>query len=142
MELLDVYPDFAQMVDEVGNLPLHCAAIGGHREITGTLLKRDPKLAQKYNNSGFTPLHLATIHYKFSVLQGFVTMAAASFYFLTQEGDNVFHLAVKYGRYDALVFLFHICNGMNLFNSQDKFGNSILHLAVYGGHHQVLKKLH
>ncbi|PON88580.1 Transmembrane protein [Trema orientale] len=141
MELLNVYPEFAQMVDEDGNSPLHCASVGGHREITGTLLKVDPKLAQKYNNGGFTSLHLATINYKFAVIQGFVTMAAASFECRTGEGDTVFHLAVKHGQYDALMFLINICNGTSLFGCQDRFGNNVLHLAVSGGHHEMTEYL-
>ncbi|XP_050382027.1 ankyrin repeat-containing protein ITN1-like [Argentina anserina] len=136
-ELLSVCPGLARRIDENGNSPLHCASEKGHREITWALLRLDTKLAQQYNNSGHTPLHLATINYKAPVIEGFVLIAPASFQLATKDGETVFHLAVRYGRYDALVFLILICNGMNLFGRGDRYGNTILHLAVYGGQHQI-----
>ncbi|KAL5575210.1 hypothetical protein UlMin_016909 [Ulmus minor] len=129
------------MVDEDGNSPLHHASINKHREITSTLLKLDPKLAQRYNNCGYTPLHYATIHYKITVLTEFVSMAATSFQCLTKEGETVFHLAVKHGQYDALVCLIHFCNGMDLFTCQDRHGNTILHLAVSEGNYKIAEYL-
>lgn len=116
---------------------MHYASEKGHREITWALLRLDPKLAQQYNNNGYTPLHLATINYRASVLEGFVLIAPASFQLGTIDGETAFHLAVKFGQYDALVFLILVCNGMNLFNCQDRYGNTILHLAVSGARHQV-----
>ncbi|XP_060964342.1 ankyrin repeat-containing protein At5g02620-like [Cannabis sativa] len=137
MELISKNSEFAQTMDERGNMILHWASEKGHKEITGMLLKLDPKLALKYNKDGFTPLHLATINYKVLVLQGYVNKAAVSFQCLTTEGDTVFHLAVKHGRIDALMYLISVCNRMSLFNCQDRFGNNILHLAVLGGHHKM-----
>ncbi|BFG24436.1 hypothetical protein CerSpe_107100 [Prunus speciosa] len=136
-ELLRVCPDLASAIDENGNSPLHYASNKGHREMTWMLLRLDPKLAQQYNNNGHTPLHLAAINYRASVIEGFVLMAPASFQFVTKDGETVFHLAVKYGQYAALVFLILVCNGMNLFNCRDRFGNTILHLAVSGAQNQI-----
>ena len=137
MELLNPHPEFIQMIDENGNSPLHCASSGGHWEITKMLLQHDPRLAQKYNSNGYTPLHLAVINYKFRVLQGFFMMATASFDCLTKESETVFHVAVRHDQYDALVFLTRICHGVNLINRQDRHGNTVLHLAVSVGSHQV-----
>ncbi|XP_015894585.3 ankyrin repeat-containing protein At5g02620 [Ziziphus jujuba] len=139
--LLNVNPDLAQTVDEYRNSALHYATEGGHREVTWMLLKFDAQLAHKYNNRGYTPLHLAAINYNVTVLEGFVLMASASFQCLTNEGETVFHLAVKHGQYDALVFLTHVCNGMNFFQCQDRHGNTILHLAVSLGHHKMAEYL-
>ncbi|KAL6144648.1 hypothetical protein ACLB2K_055339 [Fragaria x ananassa] len=136
-ELLNVCPGLASRIDENGNLPLHSASEKGHREITWALLRLDPKLAQQYNNNGYTPLHLATINYRASVIEGFVFMAPASFHLATKDGETVFHLAVKFGQYDALVFLILVCNGMNLFRCRDRYGNTILHHAVSGEQHQI-----
>lgn len=138
--LLNVNPDLAQMDDGDGNTALHYAAKEGHREVTWMLLKFDNLLAKKYNNRGHTPLHVAAINYKVTVLEGFVLMAPASFQCLTNEGETVFHLAVKHSQYDALVFLIRVCNGTNFFHCQDRLGNTILHLAVSGGHHKVRHK--
>lgn len=136
-ELLGVCPDLARMVDENGNSPLHYAASKGHREITWMLLRLDPKLAEQHNNNGHTPLHLAAINYKVSVLQMFVSMAKPSFQIVTKAGEMVFHLAVRYGRYDALVYLTHVCNDIEFFDCRDIYGNTILHLAVSEAQHKV-----
>uniref|UniRef100_A0A7N2LNG0 PGG domain-containing protein n=1 Tax=Quercus lobata TaxID=97700 RepID=A0A7N2LNG0_QUELO len=135
-ELLDARPNFAQMIDENGNSPLHYACIRGHTDITWMLLSCDASLALHYNNNGFTPLHMASMHGRVSVLEEFVKMASVSFHYATNEGETVFHLAVRYGQYHALVYLVHVSNGTNLMHRQDRNGNTILHAAVSGGHHQ------
>lgn len=140
MELISINGhEFAYTMDEGGNTPLHYASEKGHKDITGMLLKLDSKLAQKYNKDGLTPLHLAIINYKVLVVQGYVNLAGASFECRTREGDTIFHLALKHGRTEALKYLISVCNGMDLFNTPDQSGNSILHLAVSLGHHQVRK---
>lgn len=131
----------AQKVDEKGNLALHYACNEGHREITWMLLRRDPNLALQYNNNGYTPLHLAAIHGDVSVLEEFARKAPASFQYLTKEEESVFHLAVRYGKFEALVFLVHFSNTTNLLHCQDRYGNTVLHLAVSGGRNQVRIKL-
>lgn len=125
------------MVDENGNSPLHYASCKGHREMTGMLLRIDPKLAQEYNNNGHTPLHLAVINYKVSVLQAFVSTAKPSFQFVTTSGETVFHLAVRYGQHDALMYLTHVCDDTEFFDCRDLHGNTILHLAVSEAQHKV-----
>ncbi|KAL5575209.1 hypothetical protein UlMin_016908 [Ulmus minor] len=114
-----------------GNSPLHYASIYKHREITTTLLKLEPKLAQKYN-SGYTPLHYATMNIKFPVL--IICVNGCNIFPVSHKRG--FHLAVKHGQYDALVSMIHFCNGMDLFTCQDRNGNTILHLAVSEGKYQ------
>ncbi|KAM5579140.1 ankyrin repeat-containing protein ITN1 [Rosa sericea] len=140
-ELLRVCPDLAYTVDEKGDYPLHCATSKGNREITWTLLKLDPKLAQQHNLSGHTPLHLAAINYKVSVLQVFVSMAKPAFQIVTKAGETVFHLVVKYGPYDALVYLTHVCDDMDFFDCRDRYNNTILHLAVSEAQHKIAEYL-
>ncbi|KAM5555198.1 ankyrin repeat-containing protein [Rosa sericea] len=140
-ELLRVCPDLAYMVDEKGNYPLHYATSKENREITWTLLKLDPKLAQKHNLSGQTPLHLAAINYKISVLQVFVSVAKPSFQIVTKAGETVFHLAVKYGRYDAIVYLTCVCDDVDFFDCRDRYSNTILHLAVSEAQHKIAEYL-
>ncbi|XP_050286060.1 ankyrin repeat-containing protein ITN1-like isoform X2 [Quercus robur] len=140
-ELLDARPNFALMIDENGNLPLHYACIRGHTDITWMLLSCDANLALHYNNNGFTPLHMASMHGRVSVLEEFVKMASVSFHYATYEGESVFHLAVRYGQYHALVYLVHVSNGTNLMHCQDRNGNTILHAAVSVGHHQIVEYL-
>ncbi|WJX69880.1 hypothetical protein P8452_54052 [Trifolium repens] len=136
-ELLNKWPDLTQMIDENGNSALHHACNKGHREIVWILLRRDSNLSLQYNNNGYTPLHLAVMNGKVSILNDFVSGSAASFYYTTREEETAFHLAVRYGCYDALVFLVQIANGTNLLHCQDRYGNTVLHLAVSGGRHKM-----
>ncbi|XP_060670489.1 ankyrin repeat-containing protein At5g02620-like [Ziziphus jujuba] len=137
-EILNTNPNFAKKMDEKGNSPLHYACKGGNNEITWMLLEHDPNLALQYNNNGYTPLHLAAIHGEISVLEEFASKAPAAFHYLTKEEETIFHLAVRYGKYEALLFLVHSSNGTNnLLHCQDRYGNTVLHLAVSRGRHQV-----
>lgn len=136
-ELLNKWPGLNQVIDDNGNSLLHHACNKGHKEIAWILLRRDPNLALQYNNNGYTPLHLAVMNGKVSILEDFVSSCAASFHYLTREEETIFHLAVRYGCYDAFVFLVQVSNGTNLLHCQDRFGNSALHLAVIGGRHKV-----
>ncbi|MED6197356.1 hypothetical protein PIB30_055771 [Stylosanthes scabra] len=136
-ELLNKWPELVQVIDEDGNSPLHHACKEGYREIIWILLRRDPKMALQYNNNGYTPLHLAVKNGRVSVLEDFVSSCAASFHYLTTEEETVFHIAVRYGCYDALEYLVRVSNGTNLLHCQDRYGNSVLHLAVTGGRHKI-----
>lgn len=129
--------DYAQKTDEKGNSPLHYSCNKGHREITWMLLHRDVNLALQYNNNGYTPLHLAAINGNISVLEDFALKAPAAFHYLTKEEETIFHLTVRYGKFEALLFLMHVANSSNLVQCQDRYGNTILHLAVSGGHYEV-----
>ncbi|KAI4329220.1 hypothetical protein L6164_021507 [Bauhinia variegata] len=140
-ELLNKFPELAQLLDDNGNSPLHHACNKGQREIVWILLKRDMNLALQFNNNGYTPLHLAVIIGKVSILEDFVSVATASFCYLTREEETIFHLAVRYGHYEALVFLLQVPNGTNLLHCQDRYGNSVLHHAVAGGRYKMAEYL-
>lgn len=101
------------------------------------LISSDINLSLQYNNNGYTPVHLASMNGRVPVLEEFVVMAPVSFYDATSEGETVFHLAVEYGHYPALVYLVQTCNGTNIIHRQDEYGNAILHVAVSHRHHQV-----
>ncbi|KAL4366168.1 hypothetical protein AHAS_Ahas07G0179100 [Arachis hypogaea] len=136
-ELLNKWPELVQVIDEDGNSSLHHACNEGYREIIWILLRRDPNLALQYNNNGYTPLHLAVKNGRVSVLEDFVSTCSASFHYLTTEEETVFHIAVRYGCYHALEYLVKVSNGTNLLHCQDRYGNSVLHLAVSGGRHKI-----
>ncbi|KAI5337007.1 hypothetical protein L3X38_016276 [Prunus dulcis] len=135
--------------DEKGNSPLHYASSKGQREITRavpwTLLKLNPRPAQKaqqYNHNGHTPLHLAAINYRVPVLEVFLLLAEPSFQVVTKSGETVFHLAVRYGRYNALVYLTtHVSNDIDFFDCRDLYGNTILHLAISEAQHKIAEYL-
>ena len=139
--MLNIFPNYAQKADDNGNSPLHFACNKGHREITWLLLRRDVNLALQYNNNGYTPLHLAAINGNIPVLEDFALKAPAAFHYLTKEEESIFHLTVRYGKYQALLFLVNVANSTNLLHCQDRYGNTILHLAVSGARYEVRNEM-
>ncbi|KAL6285640.1 hypothetical protein ACE6H2_010030 [Prunus campanulata] len=140
-EMLNMCSDYAQKTDEKGNSPLHFSCNKGHREITWMLLHRDVNLALQYNNNGYPPLHLAAINGNISVLEDFALKAPAAFHYLTKEEETIFRLTVRYGKFEALLFLMHVANSSNLMQCQDRYGNTILHLAVSRGRYEIAEYL-
>jgi ankyrin repeat protein len=132
-----VCPNFAQKIDTNGFSPLHCSCHRGNLEITRMLLKLDADLALQFNNDGYTPLHLAAMKGNTAILKEFMSMAPTSFQHHTKKGETVFHLIVRYNHCDAFFHLVHVFNDTSIFHCPDQYGNTILHIAVSGGHHQV-----
>ncbi|OMO66590.1 hypothetical protein COLO4_30481 [Corchorus olitorius] len=140
-KILDVCPNFAQKIDKNGQFPLHSASSKGHREITQMLLQLDSDIAVQFSNDGYTPLHLAAMNGKAAILEEFLSMAPTSFQYLTKQGETVFHLLVRYNHYDAFVYLVQVFADTYLFHCPDQYGNTILHLAAYGGRYQIVEYL-
>ena len=101
------------------------------------LLSREPSLARRHNNNGYTPPHLAAMKGKVLILQDFREIDTMSLSSHTREEETLFHLAVRYGHLDVLKFLNVIFHGSDVLYRQDRYGNTVLHLAVTGGRHEV-----
>lgn len=128
--ILSVRPNFAGKVNKNGMFPLHYASSRGNLEITKLLLGLDSDLAREYNNGGYTPLHLAAINGNVKILEAFIESAPTSFSCLTNEGETVFHLTVRFDKQTAFMCLAESSQFTNLLDQQDGVGNTILHLAV------------
>ncbi|KAH7547241.1 hypothetical protein FEM48_Zijuj01G0288800 [Ziziphus jujuba var. spinosa] len=114
---------------------IHVAASRGHSDVVREILNTNPNFAKKMDEKGNSPLHYA-------FLEEFASKAPAAFHYLTKEEETIFHLAVRYGKYEALLFLVHSSNGTNnLLHCQDRYGNTVLHLAVSRGRHQITEFL-
>ena len=135
--ILEACPNFAPKTDDMGLSALHYACSGDNLEITKMLLGLDPGLAVKFDNNGYTPLHLAAMNAKDAILEEFLAMVPTSFQLLTREGETVFHLTVRFNRFNAFVWLAQNFGDTDLFHQPDKSGNTILHLAASAGRHRV-----
>ncbi|KAJ8755881.1 hypothetical protein K2173_024426 [Erythroxylum novogranatense] len=140
-ELLPMFPYLAKRPDTSGNSPLHYACTEGHADITRFLLSHNTSVALQYNNNGYTPLHLAVMIGKVPILEEFLSKASSSYQQLTKDGETVLHLAVKYSQISAFLFLSQNFVISDLLNCQDRYGNSILHLAVKEKHYQIAEHL-
>uniref|UniRef100_F6HYC4 PGG domain-containing protein n=1 Tax=Vitis vinifera TaxID=29760 RepID=F6HYC4_VITVI len=136
-KILEVCPDFAPKTDKKGFSALHYACCGDNLEIVKMLLRLDPGLAMKFDNSRCTPLHLAAMKGKGAVLEEFLAIVPTSFQFLTSEGETVFHLIVRFNQYSAFVCLAQVFGDTLLFQRPDRNGNTILHLAVSAWRHRL-----
>ncbi|KAK9066235.1 hypothetical protein SSX86_013556 [Deinandra increscens subsp. villosa] len=135
-KLLEKCTDLADETDVNGSLALHCACRRGEIEISKMLLGMNPDQALQFDNNGYTPLHLAAINGNVEVLQEFATMAPFSFMLLSKHGENVFHLTLRFKKFDAFKYLAGILKSTYLFYQSDKFGYTIQHLAQMEGFHQ------
>lgn len=136
-EILKVRPSFCEQADKNRCLPLHYASRIGNVEITKFLLNSKPDMALQYNNNGYTPLHQAAINGHVKILEAFIASSPTSFNCLTTDGDTVFHLALRFGKYNAFIFLAESFDFTGLLHQQDQFGNTVLHLAILRNNYQV-----
>lgn len=131
--LLEKCPDLAQRKDINGSLALHCACRTGQLEIATMLLRMDPDQALQFDNNGYTPLHLAAINGNLPILEEFASTSPLSFHLGSKHGGNLFHLTIRFNKFEAFKFVDGVLKGTDLFYQTDKFGNTIQHLAQIGG---------
>ncbi|XP_023739431.1 ankyrin repeat-containing protein NPR4 [Lactuca sativa] len=136
--LLERCPNLANQKDRNGSLALHGACRSGQLEITSMLLRMDSNYqAFQFDNSGYTPLHVAAIHGKLAILEEFASVAPSSFQTLSKHGENLFHLTIRFNQFDAFKFVGGVLKGATyMFYQPDRFGNTIQHLAHIGGLNQ------
>ncbi|KAI3759703.1 hypothetical protein L6452_07714 [Arctium lappa] len=131
--LLEKCPDLAQRKDINGSLALHCACRTGNLEIATMLLRLDPDQALQFDNNGYTPLHLAAINGDLRILEEFASTSPLSFHLVSKHGGNLFHLTIRFNKFEAFKFVDGVLKGTDLFYQTDKIGNTIQHLAWIEG---------
>ncbi|KAJ0007530.1 hypothetical protein Pint_29647 [Pistacia integerrima] len=136
--LLKICPNFAQKIDKNGYSPLHYACSKGRVAITKMLLWFDSDLALQFDNHGYTPLHLVAMNGDVAIFKEFMAAARSSFQMLTKnESETVFHLAVRFNHSDALKYLTKVFSSTYLLHRADRFGNTILHIAISQGNYNL-----
>lgn len=98
-----------------------------------TLLDVDvnQEIAEKVDKDGLTPLHRAVINGSVEILKEFLCKAPSSFNITTQGTiETVFHLAAKYQKTKAFIFMAQSANIRQLLYSLDAEDNTVLHVAA------------
>ncbi|PKI55644.1 hypothetical protein CRG98_023955 [Punica granatum] len=113
---------------EVGQTPLHVAALAGQVGFAHEILKLRPELAEEMNPDGLTPLHIASA-------KGNLEME------VTARGETTLHLAVKSRQFEIFTLLVEelkCTNRVSILNRKDVQGNTVLHIAVSARQYEVV----
>ncbi|XP_021738834.1 ankyrin repeat-containing protein BDA1-like [Chenopodium quinoa] len=131
-EILKLKPKLAEVVDQIKrSTPLHIAAAQkGSLPIVQELLKVKPNMCFVHDQDGMTPLHVAAVNGNTQVLIEFIEKKRQAALERTARGETILHLCVKNCQLETLKALVEITYDLELRNSQDSDGNTVLHLAV------------
>ncbi|CAA0409832.1 unnamed protein product [Arabidopsis thaliana] len=131
--ILEKFPNLILDADEEQSTLLHKACKSGNLEMARTLLDVDvnQEIAEKVDKDGLTPLHRAVINGSVEILKEFLCKAPSSFNITTQGTiETVFHLAAKYQKTKAFIFMAQSANIGQLLYSLDAEDNTVLHVAA------------
>ncbi|XP_021715261.1 ankyrin repeat-containing protein ITN1-like [Chenopodium quinoa] len=132
-EILRLNPELAEVVDQLKrSTPLHIAATLTKRPlgIVRSLLSAAPNMCFVHDQDGMTPLHVAAVNGNIKVLKVFLRMKRQAALERTTRGETILHLCVKNCQLETLKELVEITYDLELLNSEDSDGNTVLHLAV------------
>lgn len=139
-EILRLKPAFAKEINQDCFSPMHIASANGYLEIVKELLQVDPRLSQLKGRDQWTALHYAASGGRIDIIKEIVSACTESVEDVTEQGETVFHVAVKNNRFeaiDAMVELVRERNKLYILNMKDNNGNSVLHLATWKKQHQA-----
>ncbi|CAL9012565.1 unnamed protein product [Prunus brigantina] len=124
--------------DEKGRTPLHYAASTGYLEGVSFFLDKCP--SDQADTSGFLPIHSASSKGYDKIVEELLRHFPASKELPNSDGQNILHLAAKFGKHALVNYFLREGNGFQmLINQQDKEGNTPLHLATIYRHPRVVK---
>ncbi|KAL6311920.1 hypothetical protein AAG906_025673 [Vitis piasezkii] len=129
--------------DEHGRTPLHYAASIGYLEGVQTLLARDQSNFDRYqrDSHGLYPIHVASMRGYVDIVKELLQVSFDSIELLSKHGENILHVAAKYGKDNVVDFVLKKKGLENLINEKDKEGNTPLHLATMYAHPKVVNYL-
>ncbi|XP_048326767.2 ankyrin repeat-containing protein BDA1-like [Ziziphus jujuba] len=141
-EMVRLKPSFAKEVNQDGFSPIHLASAIGHLEIVKELLKVDQELCRLEGRNQWTALHYAASRGRVDIIREMLLACPESIEDVNVHKETALHLAVKNSQFKAIHFMINWITGMKkdeILNMKDELGNSILHLATWRKHRQVIE---
>ncbi|CBI21831.3 unnamed protein product, partial [Vitis vinifera] len=93
------------------------------------------------DDEGFLPIHVASMRGYVDVIKELLQVSFDSIELLSKHGENILHVAAKYGKDNVVNFVLRKKGLENLINEKDKGGNTPLHLATMHAHPKVVNYL-
>lgn len=137
---MDWKPTLIKVPDESGRTPLHYLADKKYNSgrssisITTLLLEKDPSSGYCEDSEGSLPIHIAAANGFLRIVCQLIKMSPGCQLSCDASGQTILHVALKMKRY---IVVRYICWNRSwskmILNTQDKNGNTVLHLAVQQG---------
>ncbi|XP_017984267.1 PREDICTED: ankyrin repeat-containing protein At2g01680 [Theobroma cacao] len=143
-ELMNLKPSFARKLNQSGSSPLHLALQNKQEKMVDDLLSIDKNLVRVKGREGYTPLHHAAREGNDSLLSKFLEKCPSSILDVTVRNETALHIAAKYNKLEALKAILEwlpISFHGSIINSEDKDGNTVLHIAASNNQTQMIKLL-
>ncbi|XP_048326764.2 ankyrin repeat-containing protein BDA1-like [Ziziphus jujuba] len=141
-EMIRLKPGFAKEVNQDGFSPIHLASAIGHLEIVKELLKVDRELWRLEARIEWTALHYAASRGRVDIIREMLLACPESIEDVHVHEETALHPAVKNSQFKAIHFMINWITGMKkdeILDMKDELGNSILHLATWRKHFQVIE---
>ncbi|KAH9616959.1 hypothetical protein KSS87_019815, partial [Heliosperma pusillum] len=132
-EIIRRKPELVEELDHIRRWsPLHMASGKGYLEIVKVLNSVNRNMCLASDIDGYNPVHVAAVRGHVHVIDELLKVVpqAARERVKGCCSSTVLHLCVKYCQVDALMFLINVVDDVDLLNSRDADGNTVLHLAV------------
>lgn len=143
-EILRLKPEFAKLLNQDSFSPIHMASANGYLEIVRELLKVDRGLCRIEGRNKWTPLHFAASRGRSDIIAEMLLVCPESIEDVTVQKETALHLAVKNSQFVVVDLVLRWIRDMKkdeILNMRDESGNSVLHLATWRKHHQVVEWL-
>ncbi|XP_060675429.1 ankyrin repeat-containing protein BDA1-like [Ziziphus jujuba] len=141
-EILRLKPGSSKEINQDGFSPLHLASAIGHFEVVKELLKVDPILCRLEGRNKWTPLHYAASGGRVDIIQEMLLACPESIQDVNVQKETALHLAVKNSQFEATNLMVKWVieyKKDEVLNMKDELDNSVLHLAVWRKHRQVVE---
>ena len=98
--------ELANLRDQKGGNPLHCAALIGDLEAVRTLVEARPLVALERNTKGYLPIHVASKRGSVEVVKEIIEQEWLDpLAMLNFKGQNVLHIAAKNGKHTLVSYI-------------------------------------